>query len=151
MKVRIVKVDEVQLLQCMRGKVWGSNRSRFARWTSGDSLAFVVQKYVAALAQICGEQFIDDEPIWENGLFPFRIPLEFTHFLLPDNRPEITDKLKKAFISGNNRTNYGSYMGTQSPIPPRAASLMLAIIRERPNSLMAQKIVPISGPQGRVG
>jgi len=74
MRLRLTKIDEYQFLTCLQHQVWGSDRVRFKDWKVGDYLAFIVDKAIAGLAQVSGETFVSDQLVWENDVYPYRIP-----------------------------------------------------------------------------
>src|SRR5713226_5666285 len=86
MRLRLTSVDEFQFLTCLKHKVWGSKTSRFGPWDVGDYLAILVDKAVAGLAVVSSKPYRSKQKIWDNGLFPHRIDIEFTHAFIPENR-----------------------------------------------------------------
>ena len=76
MRLRLTKVDEFQFLTCVKHEVWGSKSARFSDWQVGDYLAIIVEKQIAGLAEVCGEPFTSQQKVWDNGLFPNRIPIK---------------------------------------------------------------------------
>ncbi len=138
MSLRLTKVNEFQFLTCLKHEVWGSNQQRFGKWGIGERLAFLVGTNLAALAEISGEAYMDDEIIWDNGLFPYRIPIAFSHVMLEEHRPSIRGAIQESFLSKKDHwINYGSFLSTQSIISERSESLILAAIRSKPNDLQA--------------
>src|SRR4051794_27053787 len=99
MRLRLTKVDESQFLTCLKHQVWGSKNARFKEWKPGDYLAIIVDKATAALAQVSGPPYVSQEPVWDNGVFPHRIPLQFVHAMHPPNRPPILGKIRDALMS----------------------------------------------------
>ena len=96
MTMRLTTVDEFQLLTCLKHQVWGSKAARFKDWRVGDQLVFLVDKAVAALAEVTGEPYVSKETVWDNGLFPHRIPIRFTHAMLPESRPPVLGDIRDA-------------------------------------------------------
>ncbi|OGG51979.1 MAG: hypothetical protein A3F84_15285 [Candidatus Handelsmanbacteria bacterium RIFCSPLOWO2_12_FULL_64_10] len=76
MRLRITKVDEYQFLTCVKNAVWGSKAARFNDWKVGDFLAITAEKAIAGLAEVAGEPYFSKKPVWDNGIFPHRIPLK---------------------------------------------------------------------------
>lgn len=44
--------------------------ARFKAWQEGDRLAIIVDKSLAALAEVAGKPFESRDKVWDNGLFP---------------------------------------------------------------------------------
>lgn len=102
MRLRITKIDEYQLLTCMKHRLWGSKSARFRTWHVGDLLAVIVDKSLAALAEVSGRAFESKERVWDNGLFPHRIPLKFVHVLQP---PRVFATRSITLASGSSSTS----------------------------------------------
>jgi hypothetical protein len=71
-RLRLTKIDEYQFLTCLSYGLWGSKSARFKTWQEADRLAIIVDKSLAALAEVTGEAFISRDKVWDNGLFPHR-------------------------------------------------------------------------------
>jgi len=106
MRIRLVKIDEVQFLICIKHEVWGSNRARFRSWKSGEFVAFIVDKRIGGIAEIVGSTFEYWDPIWDNGIFPFRVPIKFFHVSLPENRLAVEDNINNILMA-----KYGNKYG----------------------------------------
>ncbi len=89
MRLRITKVDEYQFLTCLKHSLWGSKSARFKDWQGDDYLVFIVDKALAGYAVVSGKPFHSTDKVWDNGLFPYRIPIKFAHVLTKDNRVPI--------------------------------------------------------------
>jgi hypothetical protein len=96
LRLRLTKIDEYQFLTCLKHSLWGSKSARFKTWQKGDQLAIIVEKSLAGLAQVTGPAFESREKVWDNGIFPHRIPLKFTHVLRPSDRPPILGEVRDA-------------------------------------------------------
>ena len=92
MRLRITKIDEYQFLTCLKHGLWGSKSARFKTWGVGDKLAIIVEKSLAGLCEVAGPPYESREKVWDNGLFPHRIPMKFTHVLRPKDRPPVLEK-----------------------------------------------------------
>lgn len=57
MILRLTKIDEYQFLTCLKHGLWGSKSARFKTWKESDRLAIIVDKSLAALAEVTGEAF----------------------------------------------------------------------------------------------
>lgn len=136
MVVRLVSVDEVRWLTCLQQGMWGSSTARFKGWQVGDQLVFVVHKALAAVAEIMGEPFVSDEPVWDDGVFPHRVSLHFTYAILPDVRPTISGDLWDALVASWG-SRYGWALASHAPLSDEAAETVLDAIAMRPNSLDA--------------
>ncbi len=106
MRLRLTKVDEFQFLTCVKNEVWGSNSARFSDWQIGNLLAIIVEKQIAGLAEVSSAPFKSDTIVWDNGLFPFRIPLKFKYLFDKDHRPHILGNIRDALINAWT-TRYG--------------------------------------------
>src|SRR5437899_2223321 len=95
-KLRLTKIDEYQFLTCLKRGLWGSKSARFKAWQKGDRLAIIVEESLAALAQVTGPTFESREKVWDNGLFPHRIPMKFIHVLRLQDRPPILGEVRDA-------------------------------------------------------
>ena len=113
MRLRLVKIDEFQLLTCIRHGLWGAKTARFGQWKEGDRLGVVVDKALAAVGRISGKPFRGKDKVWDNGEFPNRIKIDFTHYLDPDDRPPVLGDIRQALIElwckddPKNRWGYG--------------------------------------------
>lgn len=81
------------------------------------------------MAEVSGEYFVSDGVVWENGVFPYRIPLDFV-YVLPagkrvPTRSVIKDRLMKAW-----GYNWGWGIQAKYPVPPQQADEILNYIAE---------------------
>jgi hypothetical protein len=93
-RLRITKIDEYQFLTCLKHGLWGSKSARFKTWSVGDKLAIIVEKSFAGLCEVAGPSYEADDKVWDNGVFPHRIPMKFTHVLRPKDRPPILGEIR---------------------------------------------------------
>jgi len=133
--LRLTKVDEYQFLTCFKYKLWGSNTDRFKKWKIGDLLLFIVDKHIAAIAEVAGNSFKDEKPVWDNGLYPYRLPLKFLNVLLPDNRIPILGEVRDALISAWG-TNYGWGILNQQALPDNSANIIINNVKRQPNAML---------------
>ena len=98
-------------------------------------MVFVVEKDIAGLAQVSGLPYLDDLIIWDNGLFPCRIPLRFVQILAIKDRVPIVGKISESLLTQNPKANYGSYMASQAVLPERPTRLILEILQSQPKNL----------------
>lgn len=138
MTLRLTKIDEFQLLTCLRHGVWGSRSARFKDWQPGDFLGVIVDKALAGLANVSGAPFVSRERVWDNGLFPHRIPIEFAHVMLPKHRLPILGEVRDVLTSSWG-INYGWGILNQGPLEGMPAETIVKLIRSCPNDLAEYK------------
>lgn len=134
MRLRLTKIDEYQFLTCLKHSLWGSKASRFKDWQEGDYLAFIVNKSLAALATVTGKPFHSTTIIWDNGLFPYRIPIKFVHVLQKDQRVPILGEVRD-MLTLTWGPKYGWGILTQRILENKQADIILKAITSRPNGL----------------
>jgi len=134
MKIRLVKIDELQFLTCFKHGLWGSKSARFKEWEKGDGLVFIVGKVLAAFAEVAGDPFSSKDIVWDNGLFPYRIPIAFDHVLEEDDRVPILGKVRQ-ILTDSWGPRYGWGILDQQPLSGEAADVILNEIRAKPNAL----------------
>lgn len=132
--MRLTKVDEYQFLTCFKYKLWGSNTDRFKKWKIGDLLLFIVDKHIAAIAEVAGNSFKDKNPVWDNGLYPYRLPIKFLIVLLPDNRIPLLGEIRDALISAWG-TNYGLGILNQQVLPENSANIIVNNVKRQSNAI----------------
>lgn len=135
MRLRLTKIDEYQFLTCLRHGVWGSKSARFKTWQKGDQLAIIVDKSLAGLAQVTGPAFESREKVWDNGLFPHRIPMKFTHVLRPKDRPPILGEVRDA-LTQQWGPRYGWAILNQQVLESPNADTVVRVITLKPNALI---------------
>src|SRR5690348_11460441 len=94
LRLRMSKVDEYQFLTCVKNSLWGSRTDRFKDWQEGDRLVIFVGKYLAGLGHVSGKRYKSEDQVWDNDLFPHRIPVTFDVILLPEHRPPILGPIR---------------------------------------------------------
>ena len=134
MRLRLTKIDEYQFLTCLKNSLWGSQTARFKDWQIDDYLAIIVDKALAGLAQVSGKPFYSKELVWDNGLFPHRIPIRFTHILAKDQRIPILGEVRNALTSAWG-PKYGWGILNQQVLTNDTANIIINAILSRPNSL----------------
>jgi len=132
--LRLTKVDEYQFLTCLKHSLWGSKSSRFKDWHEGDYLAFIVNKGLAAFATVAGKPFHSTEVVWDNGLFPYRIPLRFVHVLQRDQRVPILGEVRGTLTTAWG-PRYGWGILTQRVLENARAETLVKAILSHPNGL----------------
>lgn len=134
MRLRLTKIDEYQFLTCLKHGLWGSKSARFKNWQEGDRLAIIVEKNLAALAEVAGPAFQSKEKVWDNGLFPHRLPLRFAHVLNPKDRPPILGEVRDA-LTQQWGPRYGWAILNQQVLESPHADAVAKAITSRPNGL----------------
>lgn len=131
MRIRLTKVDEYQFLTCVKHGLWGSKNARFADWQIGDHLAIIVDKQIAGVAVISGDPLFSQERVWDNGIFPNRIPLKFKYLFEKESRPQILGSIRDNLIR-EWTPKYGWGILNQRLIEGDSASSILREIESRP-------------------
>lgn len=134
MRLRVTAVDEFQFLTCVKHQVWGSTAARFGSWEQGDYLVILVNKAVAGLAVVSGEPYTSKQRVWDNGVFPNRIDIQFTHAFLPENRLPVLGKIRDVLTSTWG-TRYGLGILNQQLLQDESADTIINIVKNRPNNL----------------
>jgi hypothetical protein len=133
-RLRLTKIDEYQFLTCLKHGLWGSKSARFKTWLEGDRLAIIVDKSLAALAEVSGRAFESREKVWDNGLFPQRIRLKFVHILQPKDRPQILGEIRDA-LTQQWGPRYGWAILNQQVLESPLADIIAKAISSKPNAL----------------
>jgi hypothetical protein len=133
-RLRLTKIDEYQFLTCLKHALWGSKSPRFNDWYQGDQFAIIIDKNLAALAEVCGPAFESQDEVWDNGLFPYRIPLRFIHILAPQDRPPILGEVRDALIQQWG-TKYGWRILNQEVLESPGSDVVVNAFASRPNAL----------------
>lgn len=136
MRLRLTKIDELQFLTCLKHQLWGSRSARFKDWRVGDHLAFIVGKTLAGLAEVAGEPFVSRQAVWDNGVFPHRVPIRYLHVVAPDQRPPILGDVRNALTSAWG-ANYGWGIINQQLLMDETADKIINAIQSTPNALPA--------------
>ena len=134
MKIRLVKIDELQFLTCLKHDLWGSKSARFKEWEEHDGLIFIIGKTLAALAEVVGEPFSSKERVWDNGLFPYRIPITFCHVLDKDDRVPILGRVRQALTDAWG-PRYGWGILNQQALSGETAATIIDELQARPNAI----------------
>lgn len=134
MRLRLTKIDEYQFLICLKHALWGSKSSRFSDWYQGDKFAIIVDKSLAALAEVAGPSFESQDKVWDNGVFPYRIPLRFIYVLAPKDRPPILGDIRDALMKQWG-TKYGFRILNQEVLESPASDVVVEAFTRRTNAL----------------
>lgn len=130
MNVRMAKISKKELDNCIKYEVWGANTDRnLNTWKEGDKLLLYTdgERKLAAVAEVIGKVYMDDLPVWENGLFPFRLPLKFIYTLQEKDMIPFDDK-----IVGMLRKEWGQSYGwaiiAKRPLSRETAEKLIGMI-----------------------
>jgi len=134
MRARLSSIDEFQLLTCFQHELWGSKSDRFSDWRLGDCLLLTVNKTLAALAHVSGKPFKSNEKVWDNGTYPFRIPIKFQIIVEPDSRPLILGEIRDVLTSVWG-PNYGWGILNQQVLEGDVADKLVSAIKAAPNNI----------------
>ena len=134
MRLRLTKIDEYQFLTCLKHGLWGSKSARFKTWREADRLGIIVDKSLAALAEVTGKAFESRDKVWDNGLFPHRIRLKFTHVLQPKDRPPILGEVRDT-MTQQWGPRYGWAILNQQVLESPHADVITKEISSKPNAL----------------
>ena len=134
MRLRLASVSEPQLLECLQQGLWGQEGRGYRNWNQDDMLAFIVNKEIAGLSKVTGKQFYSEELIWSNGLFPHRIPIEFTYVLQGNDRLPMKGRILDAVTSAWGK-HYGWGILSKKLLPEDTAEMIVNEIFAKPNSL----------------
>ena len=134
MLLRLTKIDEFQFLTCFKHQVWGSKTARFKNWKVGDYLVLTVGKAIAGLAQVSGSPYISKQIVWDNGVFPHRIPLKFLYVFLAENRLPILGSIRETLTSIWG-PSYGWGLLNQQLVEGNPAEIIIKNITSRQSNL----------------
>lgn len=134
MRLRITSIDEYQFLTCYQFSLWGSKRSRFKDWAKGDFLVFMVDKAFSGLAVVDGEPFKSTEKVWDNGVFPYRIPINFVFIINKENRPRLLGEVREAIIKAWG-PKFGLGILNQMILEGEPAEVILKTLNSSPNNI----------------
>ena len=134
MRLRLSSIDEFQLLTCFGHGLWGAKTDRFGDWRQGDYLVLAVNKSLAALAQVVGKKYKSSEKVWDNGLYPFRIPIKFLCLIEPEQRPLLLGDIRDVLTSVWG-PSYGWGILNQQLLEGDAAEKLLTAVKAAPNSI----------------
>ncbi|MED2869540.1 AAA family ATPase [Bacillus thuringiensis] len=131
-RMRAVSVKESQFITCLKNNVWGSNNSHLKNWYIGDYIVFIVDKEIVALAKVSGEQFKSDNLIWNNGDYPFRLPISFIKVLSYKDRLAVKGEIKE-LLQGEWQ-NYGIPIRNKLLLPNNSSESLLSLFKDLPDS-----------------
>ncbi len=109
-------------------RVWGSNRSRFGKWSEGETVIVLVGHDGVVVGTVVGKQFVSDQMIWDEDLFEFRIRLTIMKVIRGDAGRTAAAAVRKALAAGLGNI-YGSYIMSQTKLPEEVERLVMESIR----------------------
>ena len=134
MRIRLTKIDELQFLTCLEHGLWGSRSARFKDWKRGDGLVFIVGRELAGLAEVDGDPFVSRDTVWDNGIFPHRIPIRFDHVIDRNDRIPILGRVRDVLTEAWG-VRYGWGILNQQTLADDASKVILEEIKVKPNAL----------------
>jgi len=134
MRLRLSSLDELQLLTCFKHGLWGAKTDRFGDWQDGDFLVLLVKKRLAALAQVAGKPYASNEKVWDNSLYPHRIPIKFLIVVDPDSRPLVLGDIRDGLTAAWGPI-YGWGILNQQLLEGEVASKIVSALKTAPNSI----------------
>jgi len=136
MRLRLVKVqDDLQLLTCIQHGLWASKTKRFKNWRIEDYIGIVVDKEVAALGRVSGDAFHSKEPIWEDALYPNRVPIEFIWAMHRGHRLQVLGEVRDALLSRTEGWSWGWMVMNQKLLEGDVAEVVVNSVKECKNDL----------------
>ena len=111
MAIRCVKIDEHQLLVCIKNEVWGLKGK--PEWEEDDLLYFAVDNKFAAVAKLKSNVVYTERSIWSDPYYKFRIDIEFIKVIDKEDRSIDT---REFFYEEHGIQNFGFYFFSQTPI-----------------------------------
>ena len=133
MNLHLSIVDEYQFLTTVKHSLWGSQRTRINKWKIGDCLILIVDKTLAGLAEVSGKPFTSNEKVWDNGLFPNRIPIRFLHIPRKEKRPRIEKVENELILALGKKYTWGIVL--QKTVTGDNAEKIVRTIRDTPNDM----------------
>lgn len=138
MAIRIASVDKSTFFTCIKHNLWGANNGSVDKWNIGDTLIFKVNNSLKAVARIVDKPYVDDTPIWENGLFWNRVPLEFDNILNDENSITFSGEIRDMFLREWG-INYGWVILNKYPLKDDIAGSILKQFETKENNISYYK------------
>jgi len=111
----------------VKNGVWGSNRSRFRKWESSETLVILVAKEGMVVATVTGKGFLSDQMIWEDDLYEYRIPVRVER-VLQGLAGSVANLAVHKALAGGLGNIYGAYIMSQSKLPQEVQELVKAAL-----------------------
>ena len=105
--MRLMKSKRWQSFEVARdNNVWANNKKRFSKWEVGEKLIMLIEEDGVALGEITGLPLYSEEVLWEDDLYPWRIPISFELITKGEEGEAIQRRLKEIIKEGYG-PNYG--------------------------------------------
>jgi len=89
----------------VKNSVWGSKK-RISTWSIGEKIVFLVEDDGVVFGKVSGEQFFSEDGLWEDDLYPWRVPINFESQLSGKEGRDFQIKLRLAL-----KASYGKSTG----------------------------------------
>ncbi len=130
MIVRMAKISLNDFVESVKHGLWGSKINSLSKWNPGDKLIFNVDRKLAAVAEVTGEAFKDETPLWGNGTFPYRIPIKFNCILKENDMIPFNDEIIGTLMEEWG-FNYGWGIVTKRAMSKETANRLISMISEK--------------------
>lgn len=131
MAIRCVKIDEHQLLVCIKNKVWGLKGK--PKWDEDDLLYFIVDNKFAAVAKLISNVPYTGTSIWSDPYYELYLDIEFIKVI--DNKDRSID-IREFFYEEHEIQKFGFYLFAQTPITePTIIDSLASHFQKSKNSL----------------
>lgn len=137
-RLRVVGTSEQNFRRCLQHKLWGAQTDRFKDWKLGDLVAFDIDSKLAGLAEVTGERFESAVPVWQDGVYPHRVPLKFLNAARTEHRIAIDGGVRDALISAFPQFGPGKWgLGIRGQVllPSAQSIAIINAIQSGPNDL----------------
>ena len=132
--IRVVKLDYIHFVTCFKFGVWGAKQNRLKNWDVGETVIFKVENEIAAIAKTSGSPFTSEDMIWDDDIYPYRLPIEFIYVVSKADRSKVSEKINKLLLDFLG-TKYGWFFLTQKPLPTSLGEKIVNIILDSSNEL----------------
>ncbi|HPD39626.1 MAG TPA: hypothetical protein PK411_14865 [Mesotoga infera] len=106
--MRIMKSKIWESFEVARdNNVWANKKKHFSKWEVGERVVMFIEEDGVALGEITGLPFYSEEVLWEDDLYPWRIPISFELIAKGKEGETAQRRLKRIIAEG-----YGSYYGS---------------------------------------
>jgi hypothetical protein len=153
--LRLVKTNELDFLVCVQNGLFGRSTDFIKQWNKGEKIVFIVNEDIAGVAEVVGDYYMDDKPLWIRDENQHRIAVTFSHIFSEKNRPSFSkhkDELRKFYgrtwgnvfvlrkqlpshIVKSIMNSVGSHKSDNSVIKNINAQLLCAIENEKENAI----------------
>ena len=120
-------MGQYNFLLCFKHQIYASKRAIFRNWLRGDYLVFCVNNQIAALAEVSGESYTSEEPVWLNKTKPHKIPLKFVHAVCEQYRLPFHGAIENALETVFGK-NYKVAIVSNKMLPEKLAGFLYKTI-----------------------